>query len=160
MILGITQKNIYLGNSRRGYEVWMYDLEGDLQRKIKKEYEPVLVSEEYKKRFMKPYERAPEEMRKKIYFPEFLPPFQFGFTDDEGRIFVMSYEKGEKPREYIYDLYNTDGIFIGRRNLRNYGQYGNSEFPLFAKAKNGLLYCIQEKESGSKEFIVYRIKWE
>jgi len=159
-IMGVTERNFYFGNTTRGYEILKYDLEGNLLRKIRKEYEPVPVSEEYKKIFMKPYERASEKNRNKIYFPEFLPPFQFGFVDDIGRIFVMTYEKSGISKEYKYDIFNPDGLFLGRTCLRNYGHRGNSELPLFVKAKKNRLYCIQENEEGSKGLTIYKMNWK
>jgi len=159
-VMGITPSNIYLGYSGRGYEIWVYDLEGNFQRKIRKDYLPVPVTEEYKKKYLKRYERAPDEIRKKIYFPKHQPPFQMGFSDDEGRLFVMTYEKGERPNTYKYDIFNTSGVFIGRTSLENYGQYGTSDSPLYAMAKKDRLYYIRQKESGFKELAVYNMKWE
>ncbi len=160
LMASVTKKNIYLGSSERGYDIWVYDLEGNLERKIRKEYKPVPITEEFKLKYMKRFERAREELRKKIYFPESQPPFQYCFTDEGGRLFVMTYEKGESPREYKYDIFNPNGAFIGRLSLENYGQYGMSETPLFAMVKRNHLYCIREKESGFKELVVYKMRWE
>jgi len=49
----VTGGKIYVGNTENGYEIRKYDLEGNLERRIKKEYLPVLVSEEKKKEFEK-----------------------------------------------------------------------------------------------------------
>jgi hypothetical protein len=159
-IVDITQKNIFLGHSQKGYEIWVFDLEGNLVRKIRKEYEPVPVTEEYKENVMKRYENASEAIRNKLYFPKNQPPFQFGFVDDEGRIFMMTHERGEKPNEFKYDIFNLDGIFIGRTSLENFGQYGTSDAPLYAAATKGRLYCVRQKDSGFKELAVYKMKWE
>ncbi len=99
LMASVTQKNIYIGSSERGYDIWVHDLEGKLERKIRKEYKPVPITEEFKTKYMKRFKRAREELRKKIYFPESQPPFQYCFTDDEGRLFVMTYERGKNPRE-------------------------------------------------------------
>ena len=131
-------------------------------RKIKKEYRPVEVPEEHKKKFLKLYEHpANIAFRKYIYFPKHMPPFQYFFADDEGYLFVMTYEKGGNPREYKYDIFNPEGIFIGRLSLDNYGKYSPlQEGQLEAAAKNNRLYCIREKESGYKELVVYKMRWE
>jgi hypothetical protein len=60
----------------------------------------------------------------------------------------------------MYDIFNPDGIFIGRTSLENYGQYGISESPLFATIKKDRLYFIREKETGFKELVIYKMKWE
>ena len=103
--------------------------------------------------FMRPRDA---ETRKKIYFPDSMPPFHSFFTDDEGRIFVMTYEQGENPGEYIYDIFNKDGIFIGRKAMNIlHDQRG-----LYAWMKNDRLYCLQEKESFFKRLVVYKVYWE
>ncbi len=69
----------------------------------------------------------------------------------------MTYEKNKNPREFVYDIFNPDGIFTGKMSLNNYGgRYGS----LPVKVKNNLLYCLNEKESGYKELVVYEMKWE
>ena len=154
-------EKIFEGNSERGYEIHVYDFNGNLIKKIKKEYSPVPINEEDKERILKLFERMPEEIKKTIYFPDNFPPFQrLFFTDDEGRLFVMTYEKGKKPREFIYDIFNSDGAFIGRIGFDNYGQTVMQVGPLPTLSKNGLLYYVREKESGYKELVVYRMNWE
>jgi hypothetical protein len=156
-----TEENIYIGKKSQPYEVWVYDSEGDLKRIIKKDYEPIKISDEYKKERLK----LREDMKKrgippppaKVYFPEYWPAFYDLFADETGWLFVMTYEIGENPREFVFDIFNPDGIFIGKMSLDNYaGMYR----PFPAKAKNNRIYCIREKESGYKELVVYRMKWE
>jgi hypothetical protein len=97
------------------------------------------------------------EYAQKIYFPENWYPFHSFFTDDKGRLYVMTYEPGVNPGEYIYDIFNEDGIFIARRSMNVYYQgYGR----LYAKAKKDHLYCVQEKQSGYKQLVVYRMIWK
>lgn len=158
-IKAITSKNIYLGDTRKGYEIWVYDLEGNLERKIRKEHEPVPLMEKYKKQNLERFKGDPES-QKRMYFPKFLPPFQFGFADEKGHLFVMTYEKGENPKEYKYDIFNADGIFISRTSLGNVGKPWVFEVPLDAMCKKELLYCVRQKESGYKELVVYKMKWE
>ena len=155
MIDEVSKDRIYIGNSERGYEIRVYDLEGNLLQKIRKEYEPVEVSEEFKKAY---FERFPKNypLRDNYYFTKNWPPFRYLFTDDEGRLFVMTYEEGINPGEYMYDIFNSDGAYIGRTSLGNVGR----SFPFTVRAKNDYLYCIKEKESGYKELDVYRTKWE
>lgn len=160
-IFHITEKSIFVGDPKKGYEIFEYDFDGKLLRKIRKEYKHVVVPEEYKKRFLKMFERPDQERYRKIaYFPKHLPPFQFFFADDGGNLFVMTYEKGSSPRKYIYDIFNENGIFIARTQLENISIDEFSEVPLNVKARSGRLYCLREKEDGYKELVVYRMKWE
>lgn len=160
VLFQISPDRIYLGNAKEGYEIWMFDLNGNLVRKIRKEYKPVPITEETKRLYMRRWDRLPMEIREKVFFPKLMPPFQGGFTDDKGRLFVMTFEKGEKSREYVYDVFNLDGIFIDRIKLDNFGEYGFSVRALHVIAKGNSLYQYREKESGYKELVVYKMRWE
>ena len=152
----VSAGHVYIANEERGYEILDYDLEGNLRRKIRKAYRPVVVTEEIKKAILGPrYGRLSYDR----YFPNPLPPLSFFFVDDEGRIFVMTYESGERPGEYIYDIFSAKGVFIGRKSLEMIwaGLYGG---PKYAMAKKCLLYCYREKESGFRELIVQKIIWK
>lgn len=147
-----SNNNIYVGNEERGYEIWVFDLEGKLIRRIRKEYNPVKVSEELKKDLL---EQAPPEIKKLLKFPQDRPPFQYIVSDSEGKIFVMTYEKGNALREYVYDIFNKEGIFITRINLGN----SADDRPLEVRIKNNYLYCLTEKESGYRKIVVYKMVW-
>ena len=95
-------------------------------------------------------------IRKKIYFPDVMPPFLGFFADERGFLLVMTYEKGQKSGEFLYDIFNPDGVFIGRKSLRVYFD----EFGVHAKMKNGFLYRVDEKESGFKRLVVSLVTWE
>jgi hypothetical protein len=153
VIYSVSNGKIYVGNADRGYEICVYDLDGNLLRKIRKEYNPVKVPEEVKKNILERYEEPGfEDFKKKINFPDIVPPYKSFFTTDKGELFVMTYEKGKNPEEYIFDIYNPDGVFIDRKSL-------NSSLGR-ATVKQNNLYFLIEKESGYKKLIVYKIKWE
>ena len=155
---GVSKGHIYIANEERGYEIWAYDLEGNFVRKIKKEYKPVTVSEEIKKLILGPGYDQPGISHDR-YFPKPLPPLNQFFTDDEGRLFVMTYEEGENPGEYLYDIFNPDGVFVGRKSLHMVwaAMYLG---PKYAMVKKNHLYCYREKESGYLELVVYKMNWE
>jgi len=135
-------------------------MEGNLIRKIKKDYNPVKISAEDKRE----KERQREEMKKRgvppppveLYFPDYWPSFHHLFADEQGRLFVMTYEKGENSREFIYDVFSPQGIFLGKINLPNYGGINN---PLPIKAKHNHLYLIRKKENDYHDLVVYRMIW-
>jgi len=95
---------------------------------------------------------------KNLYFEEYWPPFWGFFTDDDGKLFVLTPEEGLNPGEYWYDIFNSDGVFIGRLSLSNSKDLHS--YPFTVKAKNKRLYCLRKKESGFKELIVYKMTWE
>jgi len=153
----VSDSLIFTGFQERGYEISAYDFDGNLVRKIQKEWKPVPVPEEHKKKFMEDFS-APifDDIRGKIYFPSAMPPFHSFFADDEGRLFVMTYEKGVKPGEFFFDIFDAEGVCTGRKSLKVL----HDESGISAKMKNGRFYCLHEKESGYKELVVSKVIWE
>jgi hypothetical protein len=149
----ISNRFIYVGNEERGYEIWKYDLEGNLIQKIKNEYKKLPLSEEYKKERL---ERTPKMIRDRLFFPKFFPPYQAFFADNKGTLFVKTYEESENSGEFIYEIFISNGVFKARKSLNIWGR----DFFLCAKTRQNLLYCLQEKESGYRELVVYKMRWE
>ncbi|MGA2533533.1 MAG: hypothetical protein ABSG19_10910 [Candidatus Aminicenantales bacterium] len=149
---------IFITNQARGYEIWVYDSEGKLVRKIRKAYRPVKVTDEIKTAILGPDYRKSGVPQAK-YFLDPLPPLNQFFADDEGRIFVMTYEPGPNPGEYLWDIFNPDGVFVGRKALKIFWA-GLYHGPRYTFVKNGNLYCHQEKESGFHELVVYKMIWK
>jgi hypothetical protein len=148
---------IYLGHENRGYEILIYDLDGNLLKKIRKKYKPVDIPDEFRENLLVNFGR----LKDKLIIPDKMPPFHYFFLDDERRLYVKTYEKGENKDEYMHDVFNSDGIFIARKSMAGYGRWMYPGTSLNrAKAKNQRLYCIQEKESGYKELVVYKMMWE
>lgn len=166
-VLGASKNNIFIGYSRDEYEILVYGAEGNPERKIRKEYVPVDISDDYKRIIRKRMESFPagQVLTKKMYFPQHWPPFRYLFTDGKGRLYIMTYEKGDNDREYMYDIFSPEGVFIGRLSLGNIQvrYIGNERFhddPKKVLVRGDYLYCIHEKESGYIELTVYRMNWE
>ncbi len=70
----------------------------------------------------------------------------------------MTHEEGINPGEYMYDIFNSEGVFVGRMSLWNYRELHAPAFTI--KAKKNHLYCLREKESGYRELVVYNMNWE
>jgi len=156
-ICQVSDKRIYVGHENRGYEILIYDLDANLVKKIRKEYNPVDVPDEFKEFWRANIGRYED----RLDFPDNMPPFHYFFLDDEGRLYVKTYEKGDKQGVYIHDIFNSDGIFIARESIAGYGGWAYPGITLNrAKAKKHRLYCIREKVSGYKELVVYKMKWK
>ena len=153
----VSDMRIYVGHENRGYEILIYNLDGILIKKIRKEYYPVEVPNAFKEYWR---DNIGSYMDR-LDFPDNMPPFHYFFLDDEGRLYVKTYEKGDKQGEYIHDIFNPDGIFIARKSMAAYGSWIYPGLGLNrAKTKNNRFYCIREKESGYKELAVYRMRWQ
>ena len=147
---------IYIGNEQRGYDIWVYDLDGRLVRKIRKEFRPAPYPEEFKKQTE---ELAARQPTLNLYARSDTPPFNSFFTDDEGRLFVMTYERDPSTGDYIHDVYDKDGVLIVRAPIGASGILARALNPLRAAARNGRYYRLTFKESGYPELIVYRMVW-
>jgi len=158
----IANGRIYVGNKQSGYEISVYDFEGKPVRKIRKAYKPAAVPEDVKEKVLDVFDMPIHEGQKnKLYFPDFMPPFQYFFPDDQGRLFVMTFERGKTPGYFLYDIFNPEGIFISRIALDNSGNESAEIWggPFEVRAKNDLLYYLRAKDSGFQELVVYRMSW-
>jgi hypothetical protein len=153
----VSKGRIFTGHQDRGYDIFVFDLDGRPLRKIRKEFKPIPVPEAHKKEFLKQFEApAYKVIRDKVYFPADMPPF-IGFTADEaGRLFVMTYETGERPGESVFDIFDVDGVFVLRKPIPVFHNFTG----MFLKVRNDRLYCVQEQENGEKAFRVYRMNWK
>lgn len=147
---------IYVGNGSRGYEIRVWDLDGNLLRKFRKEFNPVAYPEEFRLQT----EKIIAAGNKNLFVAETMPPTNSFFIDDAGRLFAMTYEHGASQDEYIHDVFNSDGVLIARVPLGKYGIMGRALNRQRATATNGRFYRLWFKESGYPELIVYRMVWE
>ncbi len=152
---GITKTSVFFGNEQRGYEINVFDLDGNLVRKTKKDYRKVRIPDEYIK---EKKESMSEALIQRSYFPEHFPPFQCAFVDDIGRLFVITNEKGSDPGEYMCDIFNPDGVFIVRASVKGIIDLGIIFLPPISR--KDLLYCVQQKENGYQELVVYEMIWK
>lgn len=153
---GVSNDKIFVSsNMKEDLEIELYNFQGDLLRKVRKETERLRVSNEYKERIIKRWKSSPAweewDLKNKHYFPDFFPPFKEFWVDDEARILVETYEEGERPDEVLLQIFNPEGIFIGTKYLKE---------ARTRKFKNNRLYCVYRKESGYEELVVNKMKWE
>jgi len=64
-------------------------------------------------------------------------------------LFVQTYDEANEGSS-MYDIFDTNGEFIGRTELEGYQ----------VKFKGDRVYCLKQKESGYKELIVYQMIWD
>jgi hypothetical protein len=142
--------NIYYSRNR-DYEIKVYTPEGEHFKSIKKDYEPQKVTEKDIEEIL---ERFPDmgavNVREMFEFPKTFPPFQSFTLDEDGRIFVRTWEKGKNKGEYVYDVFDTEGVYIAsfpsKMDIRVW--------------KNGEAYSYEEDEEGFKIIKKYGVHWE
>ena len=128
------------------YEIKIFDPSCKLIKKIVKEYEPVEITEEEKKEAMK---RAVFRGIK-FAFSKYHSAFQRFSIDDEGRIFVRTWEKTEDGKNYYYNIFDPEGRYIAKIPLKIFPRLW----------KKGKLYTIEENEEGFPIIKRYKVIWE
>jgi len=143
-----SNQNVFTGNSEE-YEIRIFDFKGNQIRKIRKDYKAVLLSDEVKEAYKKRMQRYPPDIREHFFIPKAYPPFQNIIALGDNWLFVQTYEEPNEGN-YIYDIFNSEGIFISRAELEGFK----------VKFKGDNIYCIKEKDGGYIEFVVYKMIWE
>ena len=152
IVCQVSRGRIYSAYPERGYEFLVYDLRGKLIKKITRTFRKSTDLTNYKKII----DRDIGDLSRfglSLVYPEYVLPFYSYFTDENGYLFVMTFQPGNKEGEYLYDIISPDGDLVNTVSLSPF--FSNSV--ILAKIFNKQLYLVKEKESGEKEIIVYRI---
>jgi hypothetical protein len=126
------------------YEIKIFDTAGNLDKKITRDYDPVEITEEEKKEVE---EEMPQEIKLKI--PKYHNAFRRFSTDDEGRIFVMTWEHIQGSEWYYYDVFDSEGRYLAKIPL---------EFRPLVIKKNKF-YAVREDEDGFHIVKRYKANW-
>ncbi len=137
------EDNIIFAYSK-DYEVMVFNPDGDLIKKIIREYDPVEITDE---EIEEATRGAPPRI--KFEFPKSHPAYQRFVHDEMGRLYVQSNEKGEGLNVYYHDVFNREGQYIVRVPLRQY--------PVIFQ--NGKLYSLEEGEDGYQYVKRYKVTW-
>jgi len=127
------------------YEIKIFDKEGKLRKKIMKEYDPVeITSEEIEEET----EGMPPNI--KVSIPKYHSAYRWFSTDDEGRIYVMTWERTAEGEGNYYDVFDSEGKYIAKIPLKT------RPFVL----KNKKLYSVEEDEQGFLFIKRYKVTWK
>jgi hypothetical protein len=137
------EDRIIFGYSRE-YEIQIYSPAGDLATRIIKEYMPVEITEKEK---AESTTDIPPQI--KVEFPRYHPPFLRFVHDEGGRIYVQTYERGQGLNVYYHDVFDREGRFIAKVQLR----------PTPVVFRKGKLYSLEENEGGYQVIKRYKITW-
>jgi hypothetical protein len=80
---------------------------------------------------------------------KYFPPVHSITTDDEGRIFVGTYEKTEEGK-YYYDVFDSEGRYLAKVALKG----------LLQVWKKSKLYSIEEDEDGFQMVKRFKVNWK
>lgn len=145
--------NIFYGRNRE-YEIKVYTPDGKHVKSIRKEYQPQKITEKDKEEILSRLDNvqvaAPINLRDMFEFPDLFPPLQFFTLDEENRIIVRTWEKGQKEDEFVHDVFDPEGRFIA--------QFASKI--TVSVWKNGKAYAIDENEEGFNVIKRYSVRWD
>jgi len=145
--------SVLWGNSKK-YELQILNPEGKLVRKVIRICKPVKITEIEKKDLEERYSRTSvAKYGFKPIFPKHYPFFQDISVDEEGRIFVLTFERvSMEERFYYLDIFDSEGRYIGKTPMKK------RLSGLFWKKKK--LYTIEEDEDGYQSVKRYKVTWK
>jgi len=126
------------------YEIKVFDPEGEVIKKVVKDYKPIKITQEEIEERKK---RLPGPM--KLDIPPYHSAYQDFSIDEENRIFVQTWERAENEEGYYYDVFNSEGKYIAKIPLK---------FPPQVFKRNKL-YTIEEDEEGYQVVKRYKVTW-
>jgi hypothetical protein len=127
-------------------ELRVHDTNGRLVRKIQFDPEPVPVAQEDVKERT---EGTRPEMMNVLKVPKYYPAFRYLMSDDEGRIYVLSWERPPGRKGYYFDVFDSEGKYLARAVIPVLQ-------PFILK---GRLYASEESDEGYAVLKRYQIRW-
>lgn len=129
----------------KSYELQILNFQGKLIKKIIKDFAPVKITMAEKRETLK---RLEQPMNKEV--PDFHPAFRRVTDDEEGRLFVETWEQPDFGDGHIYNVHDKQGKFISTLVLK---------FPPKVW-KKGKLYTIETDEDGYQYVKRYKVTWD
>ncbi len=121
--IAVEGERIYVDQSKNGFEIGVYDMNGNLQKLIKKDVPKIKFSDKHKQAAMEVLKNNSgvknmgwENFKKVVKFThqEYLPAIQ-DMTVHKGRIYVMTNTKEAGKVRYL--VFDTDGKELTRYDL-------------------------------------------
>ena len=129
------------------YEFRIHDATCRLVRKIQMDPDPVPIS---KKDIDERTEGVPPALVQTMKIPKHYPAFRYIVTDDEDKIYVLTWERPPDRKGFYFDVFDREGRYIVRIVLPVI-------LPLIRK---GLLYAAEETAEGFPVLKRYKVEWK
>ena len=152
LLFSLTKEDRLAWGYPEKYEFQVVGPEAETMVKILKDYKPIEIMNDDKESMMS--ERfgsrgVPDGFA--VHCPENYPPFRGLFVDEEGRMFLETYEKCEGGGRYS-DVFNSEGKYIAKVRL--------GIDPVWLWWKKSKLYTIEKDEEGYMFVKRYRATWK
>lgn len=124
------------------YIIEVYNPGGEIIKKIVKEFQPVDITQEEIEEAKKAI-----PLGRKLEIQKHHSPYYWFAADDEGRLYVRTYERTSCDKEYYNDVFDKDGKYIMKIPLK--------ALPRVIKKKK--IYTIEEDEEGYQYVKRYKL---
>jgi hypothetical protein len=143
--------NIFYGRNSE-YLIKVLGPDGKHIRSIKKEYDPVKVTQEDIDEMLNRMSglQTGVNFKEMFEFPSHFPPFQYFMLDEKGRMYVRTWKKGPVKGEFEYDVFDPEGRFISQFITK-------ADLRLW---KGDKAYGIEETDDGFRVIKRYAVSWE
>jgi len=121
------------------YEFQIFDINGRMVKKVSRDFDPVEISE---------YEKEKRNLRGNG-LPKYFRAFYNFSVDEDGRIFVQTYERQTDEDKFYFDVFDPDGKYVAKIPLNTLPKYW----------KNGKMYTSEEDENGYVYIKRYEVAW-
>jgi hypothetical protein len=128
---------IFLGDTRRGFHIVVFDSNGNKLYEINKKYQPIKVTEKYKKAFLNRQKQANDIVSKmerrygyKYVFPDYFPAYR-DFRVKDSKIYFFTYKKnGQKSEIIVMDIEgkSVKHVFVPRGLSIKLCSFSNDRF--------------------------------
>ena len=138
------------------YQLTVVNSEGRTIKRILKDYDPVKITKKIKEDLIKEEfgdRGIPPGMTFEV--PSQFPPLRYFIVDDEGRMFVSTYEREEKDEIYYlyYDVFDAEGRYIAKF-------FHPKDEIVFVVKKNKVYCLLRESEEGIPLVKRYSLVWK
>ncbi|MCX6563395.1 MAG: 6-bladed beta-propeller [Candidatus Aminicenantes bacterium] len=128
------------------YELKIYDSKGQIVRKIWMDSDQISISQ---KDIEERTADVPASILKNMKIPKQFPYFRFLVTDDEDRIYVLTWKHSPDGKRFTYDIFDAEGRYIVRAALPR----------LIPIIRKGYLFGNEETEEGYPILKRYKMRW-
>jgi hypothetical protein len=136
------------------YELDVFDPGGRLDRKVRRDYEPLKVTKADIDEFLK--RGAPPGVNPTYDFPSRHAYYRSFFVDDLGHLFVQTWERSPGNARDIHDIFDAEGRYFGRVALPGHEDLINPTIRIIRKGK---LYAIEPDDEGGNVVKRYSLSW-
>jgi hypothetical protein len=140
----------------KAYEISFYDEHMKIAKMIRRAYDPSSVTDEDKKIYLKRSNPPGTSGPPKFPCPSVHAAFRSFFMDDQGHLFVQTWERSADEKKDVYDIYDADLRFMGRIALNAHPDFINPTPRILLDNK---LYAIEVDEEGYEVVKRYSVEW-